>query len=111
MKAILFAVLAVLSFNASADNYVSHKKANGSEQQYATYEAKNMDRTIDNNWMYVIYRNCNKLTAKQVIAREKLAPNANIVGGFYCGLPNATTTVLIKSIKLIKDDTVLIAQQ
>lgn len=100
MKAILFAILAVLSINASAGgNEMLHKKADGSVEAYSTYAAKDMKRSVENNWIFVAYRNCTKLSAAEVIKREKLAPNNMITGGMYCGGSNNSTTILVSDVR------------
>lgn len=110
MKAILFAILAFFAINAQAENFLIHAKQDGSIQRYMTYEAQNMKRTADNNWMYVIYRGCKQLTAEQIVKREKLVPNKNIVGGYYCAAPNDSTYIFIRDIHQIKDDHVLVTK-
>lgn len=98
MKALILAVLAVVSINATAGNDMLHKKADGSVGRYQTYEAKDTKRSVDNNWIYVAYRNCKIMDAKTVIKREKLAPNSDITGGMYCGGKNNSTTILVRDL-------------
>lgn len=81
MKTIILFALLSLSALAHADNYLIHKPAANNPNpnpRYTTYQHVKLDK---------YFKNCTRVSAKEFIKIEKLAPNDNLAGGYYCKQP------------------------